>query len=173
MRSLNAAVSPLLTDTIRQLVESEGLPPHKIVRAVAELSRLFTKERTALSRPYLEDVAHAAAYLQYFLPVNLAKIQVLLDEMPVEPSGRQFSVLDLGSGPGTGAVAVLDWWHRRKFPGTLSLIAVDNAPAALRRSSGCANCRDRRALRRPSRFRAPPRSSRAARAVATAMTGSH
>lgn len=134
MRTLNAAVSPLLLDTIRQLVEEEGLSRSKIASAVAELSRLFTKERPGLSRTYLEDRTLGAAYLRYFLPVNLSKIQMLLDELPEPDADARFSVLDLGSGPGTGALAVLDWWHQRKHAGALSVAAVDSAPSALRRS---------------------------------------
>ncbi|MDF0677088.1 MAG: small ribosomal subunit Rsm22 family protein [Nitrospira sp.] len=75
-----------------------------------------------------------AAYLQYFLPVNLAKIQLLLDEMPTPEPVEGFSVLDIGSGPGTGALAVLDWWSQRKLPYTLSVTAVDRSTVALRQS---------------------------------------
>ncbi len=134
MRRLNATVSALLLDTINQLVEKESLPHAHLTEAVAELSRLFTKERTALGRSYLEDPGFAAAYLQYFVPVNLSKVQVLLDEMPPVEASEHFSVLDLGSGPGTGALAVLDWWHQRICADALSVVAVDNAPAALRQA---------------------------------------
>jgi ribosomal protein RSM22 (predicted rRNA methylase) len=75
------------------------------------------------------------AYLGYFLPVNLAKIQVLLNEMPVPEVSQHFAVLDIGSGPGTGALAVLDWWYQRKFPHALSVTAVDASPSALRQAS--------------------------------------
>ncbi len=71
------------------------------------------------------------AYLNYFLPVNLSKIQVLLDEMPVVLADEPFSVLDLGSGPGTGALAVLDWWHGRGSVSGLSVVAVDRSMTAL------------------------------------------
>jgi len=55
MRSLNATVSPLLLDAINTHVEKEGLSHETLARAVAELSRLFTKGRADLSRLYLED----------------------------------------------------------------------------------------------------------------------
>jgi len=125
MRSYNATVSPLLLNSIGQLAEKEGIGFERLTRAVAGLSFLFTKERAALRRPYLEEPVFASAYLQYFLPVNLSKIQVLLNEMPAPEAGEQFSVLDLGSGPGTGAMAVLDWWHERRETGALSIVAVD------------------------------------------------
>jgi ribosomal protein RSM22 (predicted rRNA methylase) len=134
MRPLNATVSPLLLDTINECVESKGLSPKKLVEAVAELSRVFTKERTHLSRTYLDDRLLGIAYLQYFLPVNLAKIQLLLDEMPPPEASRPISVLDLGSGPGTGALAVLDWWRNRESPQPLSVISIDSSVVALRQA---------------------------------------
>jgi ribosomal protein RSM22 (predicted rRNA methylase) len=131
MRTLNATVSPLLLDTINQLVEREGLPHEMVARTVVELSRLFTKDRTALGRPYLDDPTYTIAYLSYFLPVNLSKIQVLLDEMPLDQPTQRFSVLDLGSGPGTGALAVLDWRRQRNLGSEVSVVAMDSSPSAL------------------------------------------
>ena len=100
-----------------------------LAQAVVNLSRLFTTARATLPLHYLDDPAHASAYLSYFLPVNLSKVQVLLDELP-EDSGMRASdhptaVLDLGCGPGTGALALLDWlWHRgpgqRYYPRTIA-----------------------------------------------------
>jgi ribosomal protein RSM22 (predicted rRNA methylase) len=118
-------------DAIRQLLEKKGLPQSRLAQVVIDLSRLFTKQRTELSRSYLEDPATVIAYLSYFVPVNLSKIQVLLDEMPTDQLQERFSVLDLGSGPGTGSMAVLDWWHHRKHTGALTAVAVDSSPAAL------------------------------------------
>jgi ribosomal protein RSM22 (predicted rRNA methylase) len=131
MQRHNAALSPLVLDAIHQLVEKESIPRSRLAQAVSDLSRLFTKERQELSRSYLKDPATVTAYLSYFVPVNLAKIQVLLDEMPTDRQQEQFSVLDLGSGPGTGSLAVLDWWHRRQCVGSVEVVAVDNSPSAL------------------------------------------
>src|SRR5688572_28173661 len=105
-------------------------------QAVLNLSRLFTARLTLPSR-YLDDPVHAAAYHSYFLPVNLSKVQVLLDELPTDNSAEvpdhAMAVLDLGCGPGTGALALLDWlWHRSperaKF---VSVLATDAACAPL------------------------------------------
>lgn len=131
MQRLNATVSPVLQRAISRLIEADGVSQKKLVEAVTELSRLFTKDRSRLSCSYLDDGVLRAAYLQYFMPVNLAKVQVLLDELPVPQSGTMFSVLDLGSGPGTGALAVLDWWHRLTMPHALSIITVESSAAAL------------------------------------------
>lgn len=132
MQGLNATVSPLVLDVIQDLSAQQGGGAKNVAGAVAELSRLFTKERTQLKRAYMDDMLLSAAYLQYFVPVNLAKIQILLNEMPPPESERPFSVLDLGSGPGTGTLAVLDWWHQQqRWPQALSVIAVDGSVDAL------------------------------------------
>ena len=131
MRRLNATVSPIVQEVIEHLVGKEGIPPKKLAEPVTELSHLFTKGRSQLNRSYLDHRALRAAYLHYFMPVNLAKVQVLLNEMPMPEPGTEFSVLDLGSGPGTGALAVLDWWHQLAMPHPLSMITVDSSGAAL------------------------------------------
>jgi ribosomal protein RSM22 (predicted rRNA methylase) len=134
MQSHNVTVSSGLLTAIEHLAKHEGVSRERLSQSVLELSRLFTKERGALSGSYLDSPAFATAYLNYFLPVNLSKIQALLDEMPVEQAHETFSVLDLGSGPGTGALAVLDWCHRREVFSTLSVVAVDHSRTALRQA---------------------------------------
>ncbi|MBH0200788.1 MAG: methyltransferase domain-containing protein [Nitrospira sp.] len=131
MRSHNVTVTSLVLTAIEKLAKNEGISGECLSQAVLELSRLFTKGRSTLSGSYLESPTLAAAYLTYFLPVNLSKIQVLLDEMPDEPAHDTFSVLDLGCGPGTGALAVLDWWSQRSTDSALSVVAVDRSPTAL------------------------------------------
>ena len=87
---------------------------------------------------YLDDPAHASAYRSYFLPVNLSKVQVLLDELPddsgTESPDHPMAVLDLGCGPGTGALALLDWlWHRSpERAKSVSVLAADASHAPLR-----------------------------------------
>jgi ribosomal protein RSM22 (predicted rRNA methylase) len=142
MRAINGKgpvmISPLVLRTIDSVAEEGAVPRGQVVQAVLDLSRLFTRERTGLSRAYLADGALAAAYLQYFLPINLTKVQLLLDEMAEETytarATDRFSALDLGCGPGTAALAMLDWWRRHGLIGDLSVVAVDAVPAALRQA---------------------------------------
>jgi SAM-dependent methyltransferase len=109
-----------------------------LAQAVVNLSRMFTTARASLPPHYLDDPAHAFAYLSYFLPVNLSKVQVLLNELPwdkgVGGADRPMAVLDLGCGPGTGALALLDWlWHRGPEQAkSLSVLASDVSQAPLR-----------------------------------------
>lgn len=131
MQRLNVPVSRRLLDAIQASVEGASGSTTQLPQAVSELSRIFTKERDRLSVSYLDNSQLGRAYLQYFLPVNLAKIQLLLDEMPTLEVVESLSVLDLGSGPGTGALAVLDWWQQQALPYALSVTAVDGSNTAL------------------------------------------
>lgn len=131
MQRLNVPVSRRLLDVIHASVEGASGSTKQLAQAVNELSRIFTTERNRISFSYLDSSHLGAAYLQYFLPVNLAKIQRLLNEMPTPEVDESFSVLDLGSGPGTGALAALDWWQQQTLPYVLSVTAVDGSKAAL------------------------------------------
>jgi ribosomal protein RSM22 (predicted rRNA methylase) len=133
-----ARISPILLKSIERVAAGSILLDHvRTAQAVADLSRLFTTDRASLKSDYLDHPAHAAAYLKYFLPVNLSKIQILLDEMPQgwpdQASGRAIRILDVGSGPGAGALAALDWFHQH-WPDRirdLTVVAIDVSAEAL------------------------------------------
>src|ERR671913_2080113 len=99
-----ARLSPLLSRVLETIEPKQS----DVGTTVAELSRLFTKEREALGTAYFNDPALARAYLTYFFPVNLSKIQILLGELPEtghKPEGiRPLPLLDLGTGQATGAL---------------------------------------------------------------------
>jgi SAM-dependent methyltransferase len=123
----------LPTDLPAALQERAGNPDREVLDGVRRLSALFTTGRDALQGDYLADRALRRAYLLYFCPVNFAKIQNLLREMPPLPA-RPLRVLDLGSGPGVGALAVLE--HLRQggeaAHGGSEVLAVDRGSGALR-----------------------------------------
>ena len=115
-------------------------PGHKeLSQHVSELSRLFTRDRHELETRYLADERLRRAYVAYFLPVNAAKVQTLLDELPERdlkgPSileNGPLRVLDIGSGPGTASLAVLDWMEQSsRRPRGIEVTAVDSVRAAL------------------------------------------
>ena len=132
-----AALSSEVLKVLARVVSDRDLSGHALAQAVVSLSRLFTTARPSLPVRYLDDPNHAAAYLSYFLPVNLSKVQVLLDELPdnniTEIPDRPMAVLDLGCGPGTGALALLDWlWHRSpERAKSVSVLAADASQASL------------------------------------------
>ncbi|RPH77281.1 MAG: class I SAM-dependent methyltransferase, partial [Nitrospiraceae bacterium] len=133
-----ASLSTEILNVLAKVSPERDLRGHALVQAVVNLSRLFTTARPALSPCYLDDPANAAAYLSYFLPVNLSKVQVLLDELPNDDSqetpDHPMAVLDLGCGPGTGALALLDWlWHRSPDRAkSVSVLAADISQTSLR-----------------------------------------
>lgn len=114
-RSLSVALVNVLA-TGSGLTDPEALDARlpQLCQGVESLSQLFTKDRQDLRTSYLDQDQLRAAYLAYYLPVNLAKVQALLEEMPLPQAagqgrGGQFRVLDLGGGIGTTGLAVLDW----------------------------------------------------------------
>lgn len=124
---------PFPEDLLAALQARAGHPDREANDGVRRLSALFTTGRDALRGDYLADRALRRAYLLYFFPVNFAKIQHLLGELPPLPA-RPLRVLDLGSGPGVGALAVLD--HLRQggeaaHTGS-EVMAVDRGSEALR-----------------------------------------
>jgi ribosomal protein RSM22 (predicted rRNA methylase) len=124
----------LSSETLQVLAKvspDRNLRGDALAQAVVNLSRLFTTSRPSLPARYLDDPAHAAAYLSYFLPVNLSKIKILLNELTSDNShetrDRPMAVLDLGCGPGTASLALLDWlWHRSpERAKSVSVLAAD------------------------------------------------
>ena len=109
-----------------------GEPDRRVADGVLTLSRLFTKQRDELGANYFADPALRRAYLLYFLPVNAAKVASLLREMPALPA-RPLRILDVGSGPGVGALAVLDHLSQRGDAAHRGseVIAVDRSREAL------------------------------------------
>ncbi len=136
-RMLSLMLQGTLTDWLglTDLPERDPVRYQALCQSVAELSRLFTTARAERQRSYLDEASLRAGYLAYFLPVNLAKVQALLDELPtMESGGRPLTVLDVGSGPGTGALAVLDWLQQQPGSGRRAVDAVvlDQSAPALR-----------------------------------------
>ncbi len=139
MRPFNRSTERRLSPVLQQVLAPEferasGLSFSQITQAVSTLSRLFTTDRASLPDNYLDDPLLAAAYRAYFMPVNLAKIQALLDELPDESGlesdpARPMTILDCGGGPGTGALACMDWIVASGRPG-VRVLSVDRSQTA-------------------------------------------
>ncbi|MBA2485428.1 MAG: hypothetical protein H0V35_04890 [Nitrospira sp.] len=135
-------LSPAVLNTLATMakvhtsVSHQGVP-QSIATGVSRLSELFIRGGRNTSSAYLEDPLLRASYLSYYLPVNLSKVQLLLDELqPVFSTipREEFRVLDLGGGPGTGALAMVDWCRSASMPtpSSLRMTVVDHSPQALR-----------------------------------------
>ncbi len=122
----------LPTKLLVALRERGGSPDRDVIEGVRRLSALFTTGRDGRLADYLADRDLRRAYLLYFFPVNYAKVADLLREMPSLPV-RPLRILDVGSGPGTASLAVLDHLARLGQTGHdgSEAIAVDRNRQAL------------------------------------------
>src|SRR5438094_3975032 len=111
---------------IEDLLAPGEKPDAGLIDGVRRLSKLFTIDRDRLGLDYLSDPALRRAYLLYFAPVNLAKCLSVLAELPALPA-RPLRVLDLGSGPGVGALAMFHYLscEGRKRQGGTELVLAD------------------------------------------------
>lgn len=100
-----------------------------LAREVARLSALLTKERGILGSPYLEDQGLRRAYLLYFVPCNIPKMQLPLKELYLHPMGllpkEKLRVIDLGSGPGSALLGVMNFFSGLEHAPCIEFTAVD------------------------------------------------
>jgi len=101
-----------------------------IASDVIQLSNLFTKERKILPSQYLNNKSLRRAYILYFLPSNIYKIHLPLKELSLHPkkilSKKLLKILDLGSGPGTTILGILDFFSNQKKMPSLEFTAIDS-----------------------------------------------
>ncbi|HEY3196660.1 MAG TPA: small ribosomal subunit Rsm22 family protein, partial [Nitrospirales bacterium] len=117
---------------LEALLACGGSPDATVMGGVRQLSELFTIARARLGFDYLSVAALRRAYLLYFAPVNITKVLSVLAEVPPLPA-RPLQILDLGSGPGVGALALLQYLSSQDTidrAGT-QVVAVDRSGAAL------------------------------------------
>jgi len=97
---------------------------------IIELSNLFTKNREILPSQYLNNKNLRRAYMMYFLPSNIYKIHLPLKELSLHPqkilSKKEIKILDLGSGPGTTILGILDFFSKQKKRPSLEFTAIDS-----------------------------------------------
>ncbi|MBA5871604.1 MAG: hypothetical protein GDA68_16655 [Nitrospira sp. CR2.1] len=137
MYEFSSRISKVLK-TASQLDSSEVRPDTlgAIAHGVLRLSNIFTRDNSGVRANYLEEPKLRQAYLAYYVPVNLAKVQQLLAELqPVLAVHKEpeFRVLDVGGGPGTAALALLDWACSTSTPppDTIRMAVMDRSPAVL------------------------------------------
>lgn len=133
------SLSPLVTLVLHEeIAPALGETIDRLAEGVLALSEQFTRRLAETVPSYLDDQALSQAYLAYYLPVNAVKMQALLDEMPDidcarKAPGDPIRILDLGSGPGTALLPLLEWYAtapwRTSHP--LEVVSVDRSAAAL------------------------------------------
>jgi ribosomal protein RSM22 (predicted rRNA methylase) len=119
-------------ELLQAVAELAGPPDASVIAGIRRLSSLFTVLREGLRADYMADPGQRRAYLLYFLPVNLAKVASVLEELGPFPP-RPLRVLDLGSGPGVGALAVFEHLRDSRMPiqSGSSVLALDRNRQAL------------------------------------------
>lgn len=140
--SCSRSVSPQVIAILRDALGLQtGEQAQLLSPAIQTLSTLFTRKRAALGSDYLENERLANGYLAYFLPVNLAKIQVLLEEIPdvyvrVGHQSEALRVLDVGSGPGSATLGLIDWIAQRPqdHHRPIEVVLIDRSRPALKRA---------------------------------------
>lgn len=135
-----AARVPRLLERARALLRLPGGPADRLdkaevpraAQAVRVLHLGLVGER-ALARPATYGQAELlGAYLLWWWPQSYARVRAALELAPLAPlalRGRAVRVLDLGAGPGPGALAALD--AVRAAGGRAEALAVDASAAAL------------------------------------------
>jgi len=108
----------------------------RLAEDVARLSQLLTRERDTLPAAYLADEGLRNAYLVYYLPANRSKIMLPLQELARHTSAvfaqQKLRVLDIGSGPGTALLGVLEFFSSRTPAPQLECFAVDQVAENLK-----------------------------------------
>jgi ribosomal protein RSM22 (predicted rRNA methylase) len=97
-------------------------------KGVAEVSRSFTSERAERSQRYFNRPEFRSGYLLYFLPTNVPKVTHTLriaDAAARFQRKSELAVLDLGSGPGTGTLAIANYFRTESPSTRLAIDAVD------------------------------------------------
>lgn len=101
----------------------------KIAEAVLALSDAYVFKETGIPAQDKMPAALTRAYAAYFMPANLVKLFPLLDEINKDPELRLFqreslSVLDIGCGPGTFTLGVLEYLSQGGACGDFSVNRV-------------------------------------------------
>ncbi len=103
---------------------------------VVRLSRLLTKERASIPVAYMKDKGLRKAYLSYYLPSNLLKIHLPLKELSLHQknilSKEHLRILDIGCGPGSATLGVLEFFSRLRKKPVLEFTVADHVAENLK-----------------------------------------
>jgi SAM-dependent methyltransferase len=131
--SLLTIPAPLVARCEARARELHPVSDEVFARAVAELSRVYTRAREDIERVASSKWAMAAR-LRFFLPRDLLKVVgplAALERAGALPSGPEWRVLDLGAGLGATSLGVACFAARTGAAERLSVVAVDRDAGAL------------------------------------------
>jgi len=129
IRLYRAYCSAVLCLTMHKTDRSSGNKLSPLAADVVRLSRLLTRERESLPAAYLRDEGLRNAYRSYFLPANLFKVLQPLQDLACHSrqlfSRETLRILDIGAGPGTASLGMLDHFAQQKTRPRLEFLLVD------------------------------------------------
>lgn len=135
-----------LPETLRAAIEerAESVPLPELSAAVDRLIDGYRHPARVGARPFLDSHAIRLAYLAVRMPATFAALRAVLEDAALRlPGWRPESMLDLMSGPGTGA-----WAACETYPGMARAMLIDrdgdlvSLGTELRRTSGHAALRE-------------------------------
>lgn len=107
-----------LEEILKTHLKATYLPPHRaktpgwtyhdlkfFARGADLLSTAFTEGRAALPKDYFNKKEYRSGFLLYYVLPAFAKVWKCLEQLPPYLKGRPLRIWDLGSGPGTVALA--------------------------------------------------------------------
>lgn len=109
MQQTFANLPSQIEKAIEQLLTQEDNPVW--ISSVSELHDRYVNREKNKDHAYMKDLSDALAYLALRLPATYAQVfGVLLSVQEVLPSWKPKTLLDIGSGPGTGVWAAQSIW---------------------------------------------------------------
>ena len=95
----------------RGKIGHEELKPH--IPAILKLSQAYNLKDKA-TETTLKDIRLLEAYSIYFLPINYVKIRYLFDKIELDKIvANSPKILDFGCGPGTAALAAVNYLRKK------------------------------------------------------------
>jgi len=120
-----------LTELARVIRDSLPNDLGSVATTAKELSLAFTSERAAREADYMSSPEKLAAYVAAFLLPNAVKVARCLGQIPMPAEGRPVSVLDIGAGPGTAALAASCFFAAKRPGAEVRIAAIDRSRKAL------------------------------------------
>jgi len=109
----------------------------RVKELLSTINTGFTSSREKINE-YVESEDMVSAYTLFYLPTNIPKLKFILDQLPAEvvEDLKECRFIDIGTGPGTFALAWLDYFKGER---TGEVIGVDKSELMLKQAKRCQN----------------------------------
>ncbi|CBW25903.1 conserved hypothetical protein [Halobacteriovorax marinus SJ] len=125
--------------TFKELRSSLLVPSisdHSVVQNLTAVSKGFTSQRSKI-KEYVMDREMVSAYTLFYLPSNIPKLEFVFDMLSddVKESIKSSTIVDLGTGPGTFAFALDEY-----FDGDVEVVGVDTSELMVEQAQKINEC---------------------------------